>query len=287
MEKIYQILKNFSFSEAESQLYEASLKLGKASVSQIAQKAGMGRTAAYFHIKNLLERNLLKQSKSGKKILITPIKPSELAEKLQEEVGDFKTMLPQLESLGKIEDELPQIEIQESSIAFRKIYDEVINMPVGSSWKVMEDRVGANAELKLLDNEYWTYFFGQMTKRKILTKAIFTQELLAETNRGITPDNYETLKSRKWDVRTLPEDKLPMRGLFVIYNKKISFLFPDIALTITIKHNALFHLIDTMFETIFAFSQKVEQPWDEFVGKTEKKEDKTKPQKATEEDIYY
>jgi hypothetical protein len=87
-------------------------------------------------------------------------------------------------------------------------------------------------------------------------------------------------------IRTLPEEKLPMKGLFVLYNDKISFLFPDIKLTITIKHGALFHLIDTMFETIFAFAEKVENTWDAFVGKIEKKKE-TKPQKATEEDIYY
>jgi hypothetical protein len=41
-----------------------------------------------------------------------------------------------------------------------------------------------------------------------------------------------------------------------------------------------------MFETIFAFAEKVENTWDAFVGKIEKKKE-TKPQKATEEDIYY
>lgn len=286
MEKINKILSNFSFSEAEAQLYAAALKLKKATVSQVAEKAGMGRTAAYFHIKNLIKRGIFRQAKKGKKIIVSPIEPSELAEILQREVGDFKTLIPQMEALSRMENEIPQIEIMESNAAFKKIYDEVTNMPVGSSWKVMEDRVGANAELKLLDNEYWTYFFSQMSKRRILTKAIFTQELLSETNRGMTPDNYQTLKNRRWDIRTLPEEKLPMKGLFVLYNDKISFLFPDIKLTITIKHGALFHLIDTMFETIFVFAEKVENPWDAFVGKIEKKKE-TKSQKATEEDIYY
>jgi hypothetical protein len=287
MEKIYQILKNFSFSEVESQLYEASLKLGKASVSQIAQKAGMGRTAAYFHIKNLLLRNVLKQSKSGKKILITPIKPSELAERLQNEVGDFKTILPQLESLGKIESELPQIEIQESSVAFRKIYDEVIHMPSGSSWKVIEDQFGAQAELKLLDNEYWSYFFGQMNERKILTKAIFTKGLLSDVKKSVTPQNFDVLKGRKWDIRTIDEEKLPMKGLVVLYNKKLSFLLPDVALTITIKHAGIFHLVDMLFEGLFSFAEQAENPWEKFVGANKEMSDKQKPQKATEEEIYY
>jgi sugar-specific transcriptional regulator TrmB len=65
MEKINDILKNFTFSEAESDLYAAALKLGKAGISEIAEKAGMGRTVAYFHIKNLLEKKVLRQVKKG------------------------------------------------------------------------------------------------------------------------------------------------------------------------------------------------------------------------------
>lgn len=261
MDKINDILKQFSFSEAESELYTAALKLKKATVFEIAQKAGMGRTVAYFHIKNLLQRNILKQRKIGKKMIVSPIPPAELAENLQSSVGDFKSLIPQLESLSAIDNEIPQIEILESNAAFEKIYDEVIHMPVGSAWKVFEDKQGAEAEMKLLNNEYWNKFFSQMLERKILTKAIFTKELLSDINKSITPENYQVLAGRMWDIRTLPETSMPIKGLVLLYNNKLSFLFPNVALTITIKHSALFHLLDTMFETIFSFAEKTEDPW--------------------------
>lgn len=285
MNNINKILQNFAFSEAESQLYTAALKLEKASISEIAEKAGMGRTAAYFHIKNLIKKNIFKQVKVGKKIVIVAISPTELAENLQERVGDFKTMIPQLEALGRIENEIPQIEIMESSAAFQKIYDEVIHMPVGSLFKVIEDKYGAEAELKLFNSEYWNYFFSEIAKRKIVTKAIFTKEIMDDINKSITPENYNVLGSRMWNIRTLPEVNMPIRGLVLLYNNKLSFLFPEIALTITIKHSALFHLLDTMFETIFSFAEKAENPW----GKVGIKSSPTKqvPQKATEEDLYY
>jgi predicted DNA-binding transcriptional regulator len=285
MDKINKILQNFAFSQSESELYTAALKLEKASISEIAQKAGMGRTVAYFHIKNLIKRNIFKQVKTGKKIVISAISPTELAENLQERVGDFKTMIPQLEALGRIENEIPQIEIMESNAAFQKIYDEVVNMPVGSSWKVFEDRAGGEAEMKLLDNEYWNKFFSQMLERKIITKAIFSSELLSDINKSITPENYNILGCRLWNIRKLPEDKMPINGLVLLYNGKLSFLFPEVALTITIKHSALFHLLDTMFETIFSFAEIAENPW----GKSAEKDSPTKqvPQKATEEDLYY
>ncbi len=261
MDQINDILKNFSFSEVESELYEAALKLKKAGVSEIAKKAGMGRTLAYFHIKNMVERKILREIKQGKKSIITPIAPADLAELFQKNVSDFKSLVPQLEVLGEIENEIPEIEIMESSRAFKKIYDEVTHMPVGSVFKVIEDMAGAEAELKLLDNEYWSYFFGQLVERKILTRAIFTKEVLADANKSITPENYETVKKRMWDIRTLPEKDIPIKGLVVMYNKKLSFLFPKISLTITVRHSALYNMIDTLFGTIFNFAEKVEKPW--------------------------
>ena len=156
-------------------------------------------------------------------------------------------------------------------------------MPIGSSWKVFEDKAGAEAEMKLLDNEYWNKFFSQMSERKILTKAIFTEELLSDINKSITPENYNILGGRMWDIRTLPEKSMPINGLVLLYNNKLSFLFPNVALTITIKHAALFNLLDTMFETIFNFSKKVENPWNQ----TKNEKTALAPQKATEEDLYY
>lgn len=261
MENIGNILKNFSFSEAESDLYAAALKLQKAGISEIAQKAGMGRTVAYFHIKNLVSRGILHQITKGKKMIISPIPPTELAQILQNSVRDFKSLVPQLEILSTIENEIPEIEILESNEAFKKIYDEVIHMPIGSLWKVIEDRRGAQAELKLLDNSYWNKFFGQMAERKIITKAIFTKELLADVNKSITPQNFNLIKKRMWNIRTLPEDLIPIKNLVLLYNKKLSFLFPEISLTITIKHPALFNLVDILFETIFNFAEKIDNPW--------------------------
>lgn len=261
MEKINDILKNFTFSEAESELYTAALKLGKAGISEIAEKAGMGRTVAYFHIKNLLEKKVLKQIKKGNKMLISPISPTELAERLQNEVGAFKSLVPQLEAMSEIENEIPQISIEESNSAFLKIYDEISNMPIGSEFKVIEDQKGVEAELKLLDNKQWQNFFAQIAKRNILTKAIFTEELMVSAKKSLTPQNYNLVKKRMWNIRTLPESSLPIHNLIILYNHKISFLFPEISLTITIKHRELFKLIDTLFETVFMFAKNSSDPW--------------------------
>ena len=89
-----------------------------------------------------------------------------------------------------------------------------------------------------------------------------------------------------WNIRALPEDVLPIKNLVVLYNDKISFMFPEISMTITIRHAALYYVFDTLFETIFNFAEKVENPWGN-KDRNDKSEMLQKPQKATEEDLYY
>lgn len=263
MQNLNDILKNFAFSEAEAELYAAALKLKKATISEIAKKANMGRTVAYFHAKNLITKKIFQDIKRGRQILIVPIPPAQLAEKMQKEVSNFKTLVPQLEVLDEIEKEIPQIEIQESISGFEKIYDEISHLPIDSCFKVIEDKKGAEAELQMLGDKHWNIFFQRIADKKIITKAIFTQELLANINSSINPKNYELLKKRMWHIHTLPEISIPLKNLILIYNNKVSFLFPEISLTITIKHKALFSIIDTLFETIFDLAQKVDNPWGE------------------------
>lgn len=261
MKKTSEILNHFSFSEIESEIYMAALALNQASVSDLAKRVGMGRTAAYFHIKNLIEKKVLQEKRVGNRIVVTAIPPSDLVHRLEEHVGDLKSLVPQLEALGQIENDLPQIEVSESNAAFEKIYDEVAHMPTGSYLKVIEDRSGAKTELRMLESDFWERFFSRMIKQRIVTKAVFTTELLLDLKQSVTPENYRIFGKRLWDIRVIPEEKMPMKGLVLIYGQKISFLFPETALTITIRHAALFHLIDTMFETIFAFGERVESPW--------------------------
>jgi sugar-specific transcriptional regulator TrmB len=261
MQKVNQILENFSFSEPEAKIYTSALRLGKTSVSEVAQKSEMGRTAAYFHIKNLIEKGILNKSQKGKKAFITAIKPFDLAEKFQKNLGNFKTLIPQLEALNKVEEEIPQIEVLESKTGFHKVYDEITSMPQNSEFKVIESKKAVGAELTALSDKSWEDFFEQIVNKKLLTKAIFTREMLENVNQSMTPKNYKIVKKRMWNIRTLSEEQIPLKNLVMLYNNKCAFLFPETSLVITIKHKGIYDILDTLFETVFSFSEKIIDPW--------------------------
>jgi len=261
MEEIINILQNFSISEPETKLYLSSLKLGKASISDIAKQSKMGRTNAYFHINNLIDKGLLQESRAGKKIFVTAVQPTSLAKKLQSSVNVFKNLVPQLESLSVVKEDSPQIDILESKVGFAMVYDEIKNLPTGSEFRVIENSQTADVEMSLLGEQQCYDFFNTLVKKKIIAKALFSSELLADAKTYMTKANYNALSERMWNLRVLPEDKMPIDNLILSYGNKVAFLTPDRKLTVVIKESSIVNMINVMFEIIFGFAEKVEMPW--------------------------
>ncbi|MFW0838041.1 MAG: helix-turn-helix domain-containing protein [Candidatus Komeilibacteria bacterium] len=261
MDGITQILQKFSFTDQEVKIYLAALELGKSPISQIAHKAKLSRTNAYFHIKNLINKNVLQESKKGTKILITPTPPSHLVKTLQTNVNIFKNLIPQLNALTSTENTLPQIEIYESALGFKQVYEEISNMPQGAEFKVLENNKSGEAELSLLTDEQWESFFKKIIQKRIITKALFTNELINTVRKQMSHSSYKKFSDRMWNMRLLKENQLPVDNLILLYNSKVAFLTPDNSLVVIIQHKNIVNMINVLFETIFGFADAVENPW--------------------------
>src|SRR3989339_1191064 len=131
-QEIITILNHFGFSEQEIDVYLAVLTLESPTVTQIASKVQKGRTAVYFHIRNLQEKGLLFESKKAGKQIYTALPPGELFNKMNNWTKDFQILVPELELLQKVEQETPNIELSESKLGYWKIYDEISSMPKDS-----------------------------------------------------------------------------------------------------------------------------------------------------------
>lgn len=261
MQNIPLILSNFGLSEIESQIYMASLALGKTSVTQIARKIEHPRTATYFHIRNLREKSLLKETKKGKLLFYTALPPQELVNRLDRQVTDLKSFLPQLEDLTHIDKETPIIEVMESRKGYFKIYDEVSCLPIGSTVRVMEGKAALEGELNLVTQDEYTVFFTRLIERKIETKGIFTDESLVLPKQKLTEANYKLVSKRIWHLRTLPESDFNLSQLAFIYGNKIAFMFPEVRLTVTIEHREIAKIFMAMFDTIFMTGRPKLQAW--------------------------
>ncbi|MBI4599738.1 hypothetical protein HY732_02345 [Candidatus Uhrbacteria bacterium] len=258
MEHVKTILQKFGFSEIESTIYLAALSLADPGASDIAKKIGKNRTATYFHIKNLVRKGLLKETRRGKKLRFIPLPPSDLASSMSSVAADLRRIVPRLESLEKIERQTPVVEITESKEGFYKIYEEVSAQEPGSLFRVIEGKKAIGAEFLLLSEEELGAFFRKNADRHIVAKAIFTEESISVPKKMLSKRNFEVLTARDWSMRTLPKEILPFQQLLFIYGDKIAFLFPDTNLVVTITHRNIAESLAALFDGLHAFARPAE-----------------------------
>lgn len=261
MQKTTTLLEKFSFSSHEAEIYDAVLRLGSPSVTEISRKIQKNRTAVYFHIKNLLSRGILKETRKGKILRFVALPPSDLVQRLEESLTDFKSIVPHLEALQKIDKETPLIEITESHRGYFKVYDEISSMSRGSTFRVLEGKDALIKEFNLLTAEEWKLFFTRVNERKIETRGLFTKESLCIPRKELTQENFNLIKSRVWLLRTLPEYILPFQQLLFIYGEKIAFLFPHTSLVVTITHRDIAKSLAAVFDGLFSFAKPIPRGW--------------------------
>jgi len=256
---IYTILEQFSLSKPENDVYLATLKLGNATTTDIAKESGMQRTATYFHIKNLLQRQLLFQSRKGKVQHFFAKPPAELATYFSKLTFDFKSFVPELESLQKIHEEQPTFEVIDSKKGYFSVYEQITLLPAGSTFRVLEGKKGLIDELELLTPEQWNVFFSRVVQKNIITHGIFTKESLHVPQKKFLNSSlvHETFKKRIWDLRTLPESIIPIQELALIYGDRVSFLLPETSMVITLRHKGIVQFMTATFDALFHFAQKL------------------------------
>ncbi len=260
-QEIRNILTHFSFSDPEISVYLATLSLTNPSVTEIAKKAELNRTAAYFHIKNLLKKGVLQETRKGRTLHFVATPPSHITGNIEKLLTNLKGFLPQLESLQTQEHHKPLIEMTESKTGYFKVYDHLSSLPPGSTFRVIEGKKPTELEFSLLTEEQWTTFFTRVIERNITTKAIFTKECFDVPDTSFSKKTAQIFRDRTWDLRMLPESILPLDDLAFIYENKVSILFPDSAFVLTITHPGVAKIFATIFDALFHFAEPQPNGW--------------------------
>lgn len=260
-QQIIEILKNFTFSDEEADIYVSALSLEKPTVTQLAHKTNKSRTATYFHVKKLVEKGILREIKGGKTARYAPKAPTELASIFDRLTTDFKGLVPALSALKQTEGAQPIIEVLQSKKGYYEVYDEISALPHGSYFMVVEGSEAAKSELSLLTSAQWQQFFTRIAERKIMTKALFTEELLRAPMELLEKESLELMGTRIWNIHTLPEEKFPFQHLFFIYGNKIAILFPKEELVIKIQHEGITEIFKLLFNTLYNLARPIANPW--------------------------
>jgi len=264
-EHITDVLQSFSFSQDEADVYIAALSLGRASISQISRKLNKSRTATHFHIQKLLERKVLQHIKKGGRHVIRAIPPKELINDIHAQTSYLERLLPQLESLARIDTESPRFDMSESREGYWKVYEEISYLPKGSSIRMLEGKKAVENELSLLLPYQWETFWSRIIERNIQTDGLFTEELISSSHRMINDSQRAFLGKRVWNIRTLPHSFLPIDQLMILYKDKAAFLFPESALVLLMQHRGVTSILAGMFDSLYAFAKPLRNPWQKSV----------------------
>lgn len=251
-----ELLTHFSVTDEEAEIYLALLKIGAATATEIADKAKKQRTATHFHLKKLVDKELVQLTKRGRVFVFSAIAPSELAARFDRVTTDFKSMVPQLEALQKIEGDAPRVQVTESRTGFYKVYDEISSLPEGSTFLAIEGAKALRNELTLLSTEETKNFYTKIIERNIAARLIITEEAAALLNTLSPAENLELLNKRKLDVRTHVESVLPFQGLSIMYGNTVAYLFPETNLVVTITHKNVAESYKATFDALFLLGKE-------------------------------
>ena len=256
------ILEQLGFSEVEADIYLAALVLETPGATEIARRTNQQRTLVFFHLKKLVERGFMKESRSGRLVRFIPLPPNELASRFDAIVANLQSAVPELSKLQKASDETPIIEVRESRAGYKKIYEELSSLPENDFFYVIQGRESLDAELRLLSQEDWSRWFERINTRHIGTSAIFTEESLAVAKERLSPENLAQHKKRLWQISTVPENRLPLQQLVFIYRNKVSFLFPKSELVVAIEHKKIADVFRALFHAIALSGKHIDNPWE-------------------------
>jgi len=100
MEEITNSLQKIGLSEKEARIYVSLLKYGEATVSDIADEAGIKRPTAYVILDELRQKGLVLKIPHAKKTIFQVKAPDELYGEIVTNVNQFEKVLPKLRALN-------------------------------------------------------------------------------------------------------------------------------------------------------------------------------------------
>ena len=240
-----QILKQLNFSNKETDVYLAALKLGSGSVSELAKRANIKRPTAYIVLEKLKEMGLISLSKKKNKQIFIAENPEKLLktikeekEKILEREEEIKKALPKFKALRKKDTTVPLIRYYEGKEGI---------------WNIVEDLVESRQENwiiatgKIYDALGLKQFIKRVTqRRKQLGAKLY---IIADHH----PENIKAYKLKEYfrEYRFLP-GVIDLNTSVYIYDNKVALIFFKEPLSgVIIENEELFLVFKFMFDSLW------------------------------------
>lgn len=122
---IISILKEFGLEPKEVDIYLAVLRLGKATISDIARESKVKRTTIYEYADKLTKENLFHKTAKGRQVFYVAENPAKLAKILERKHKKLVSIMPELQQIYASSTHKPRMRYYEGIEGLRTIYLEM------------------------------------------------------------------------------------------------------------------------------------------------------------------
>ncbi|AKM82216.1 TPA: hypothetical protein DD449_03870 [Candidatus Berkelbacteria bacterium] len=211
-QKFIKQLEKFGLKPQEAVIYLACLKLGEATVGQIAKESGIQRTFVYDVVEDLVKMGFfsLVEDISVKKYSGVSI---EQFKRIQtEKLREFEEIMPELRALES-SGQSPKVQFFKGVEGIKLALEDTLNQESGSE-------IVAYATAEGLYSEEPEFVIEYLSKR--VAKGITARNIApdAPINREYASHNREHLRK----TRLVPADKFPFTNEIDIYGNKVAIM---------------------------------------------------------------
>lgn len=235
---IKETLLKLGFKKQQASIYLACLELGKATVSQIAEKSGIQRTYCYDLLEDLVNRGFVVQMVQGKRRYFLATNPEWIVKAEKEKLKIAEEVLPQIKSIYNISGIKPGVSFYEG----RKGLDEVYN-----------DTLRYKGEIISFTTEKFLLADGKELGKDYIRKRVKADIPV----RVIGPVSQELLEIKKRDKEELRQTKMLPRDIFTsdieigIYMNKVDFINFNKEFGLIIESEEIADVMRKIFEIIW------------------------------------
>lgn len=234
-------LQTLGLHAKEANVYVALLSLGSATVSEVAEKAGINRTTGYDILAGLSAKGLISISGKEPKQEYRCENPDKILEYLRKDIQkreeNFRyaeILLPELKSIYKV-GERPRVKFYEGVEGLKQVYEDTLTS---------SERINAYASIDDMHRALPNYF-PQYYKRRA-AKGISIRGVVPMTEKGVERSTHD--KEEKREIAFVPADKYYFSPEINIYDNKLMIASWREKLGIIIESAEIADAMKKMFE---------------------------------------
>ncbi len=248
-------LQQLGFTRNEANVYLASLKIGPASVGQLAQETGLNRITVHSIIEKFEKMSLMLRTYAGKRRKLTAVSPVRLKALLEQEersVWNKKTaleeILPNLQDYYAKQSRGTETKIFHGVEGYKQMCEDVLD-----EQKPMLEF----ADIALLEKALGSYLHSDFLPRKHKL-GIPTDFLLVDSPqaRRYIEKNYMKSEASPMRAKFIDQKKFPLDALFVLYGDKVSILSPKTLDGIIVRDASICETLKPFFHFVWESSSE-------------------------------